>query len=235
MGFTHQLDRHVERRPLKTKRSRRTLEVTPRLISTLRALKLVTPYSGSHDLVFTTRTGSGHDHRNIGGRVLRRAVTRAGLEPVERDGIVIQPGPTFHSLRHSHASRLIAAGWDIEEVSARLGHSNVATTQREYVHEFDAARRSDERRNRLAALYGAPVERPWKRQRAAGSNRLQPPTGRKCCPYRKGRQPLVADSRPGTSHTREVVVRTQPRPPPARRAPAKAQPYASPPNRRNLG
>jgi integrase len=140
MGFTHQLDRHVERRPLKTKRSRRTLEVTPRLISTLRALKLVTPYSGSHDLVFTTRTGSGHDHRNIGGRVLRRAVTRAGLEPVERDGIVIQPGPTFHSLRHSHASRLIAAGWDIEEVSARLGHSNVATTQREYVHEFDAAR-----------------------------------------------------------------------------------------------
>jgi integrase len=44
---------------------------------------------------------------------------------------------------------LIAAGCDIEEVSARLGHSNVATTQRSYIHAFDAARRRDDRRSRL--------------------------------------------------------------------------------------
>ena len=101
------------------------------------------------------------DHRNVGGRILSRAVKRAGLEAVERDGEVVSPAPTFHCLRHSHASALIAAGWDIEEVSSRLGHTNVATTQRIYVHQFDAARRSPERRNRLAALYGsveAPVE-----------------------------------------------------------------------------
>jgi site-specific recombinase XerD len=36
--------------------------------------------------------------------------------------------PPFHSLRHSHGSALIAAGWDIEDVSARLGHANIATT-----------------------------------------------------------------------------------------------------------
>jgi integrase len=60
-----------------------------------------------------------------------------------------------HALRHSHASALIAAGWDIAEVSARLGHSSIATTQRIYVHQFDAARRSEDRRKRLAALYGA--------------------------------------------------------------------------------
>jgi hypothetical protein len=29
-----------------------------------------------------------------------------------------------------------------------------------YVHQFDAARRSDERRDRLAALYGTTVEAP---------------------------------------------------------------------------
>jgi integrase len=108
-----------------------------------------TARSTPHDLVFTTLAGTGHDHRNIAGRVLRRAVRNAGVGAVVRDGTVIQPAPTFHSLRHSHASALIAAGWDIEEVSARLGHANVSTTQLIYVHAFDAARRSD----RLAALY----------------------------------------------------------------------------------
>ena len=85
--------------------------------------------------------------------MLARAVKRAGLEAVERDGQVVEHAPTFHNLRHSHGSALIAAGWDIEEVSARLGHSDVGTTQRAYVHAYDAARRSEQRRNRLAAMY----------------------------------------------------------------------------------
>src|SRR5262249_17378721 len=106
-------------------------------------------------LVFRTRTGTGHDHRNIGGRVLTRAVKRAGLEAVEdRHGRIVRPAPTFHDLRHSHASALIAQGWAIEEVRSRLGHASVATTQRIYVHAFDAARRSDDRRARLNKIYG---------------------------------------------------------------------------------
>jgi integrase len=153
--FTHQLDRKGKRVPLKTKRSRRILEVTPGLIGKLREHKIAAARTAPHDLVFTTRTGSGHDHRNIGGRVLARAVKRADLEAVEdHHGAIVQPAPTFHDLRHSHASALIAAGWDIEEVSSRLGHSDVGTTQRTYVHAFDAARRSDDRRTRLAKLYG---------------------------------------------------------------------------------
>lgn len=158
--FTHQLDRDGARQPLKTTRSRRCLEVTPHLIAKLRAHKLASPCSRPHDLVFVTKTGTGFDHRNIGGRVLARAIETAGLDAViGMQGEVVEPAPTFHSLRHSHASALIAAGWDIEEVSARLGHTNVATTQRTYVHEFDAARRSDERRSRLAALYSPSAPR----------------------------------------------------------------------------
>jgi integrase len=154
--FTHQLDRKGKRVPLKTKRSRRVLEVTPGLVGKLREHKVGTAYSAPHQLVFTTRTGSGHDHRNVGGRVLARAVKHADLGTVEdQDGAIIQPAPTFHDLRHSHASALIAQGWDIEEVSARLGHASVATTQRIYVHSFDAARRSNDRRARLTTLYGA--------------------------------------------------------------------------------
>lgn len=156
--FTHQLDRAGERVPLKTKRSRRTLEITPALVVSLRALKLASARSGPHDLVFVGRDGTAHDHRNVAGRVLARAVKHAGLEAVVRDGKVLQPAPTFHSLRHSHASALIAGGWDIEEVSARLGHSDVSTTQRTYVHEFDAAGRSADRRSRLSAIYGSFME-----------------------------------------------------------------------------
>lgn len=153
LTFTHQLDRSGERVALKTKRSRRCLEVTAPLASRLRAQKLAAPRSGPYDFVFVTRNGTPHDHRNIGGRLLARAVERAGLEAIERDGRIVEHAPTFHSLRHSHGSALIAAGWDIEEVSARLGHSDIATTQRVYVHAYNAARRSSQRRDRLAALY----------------------------------------------------------------------------------
>ena len=184
--FTHQLDRNGERVPLKTKRSRRVLEVTPQLVSTLRRHKLATAYSGPHDLVFTSRTGRGHDHRNIGGRVLSRGVKRAGLQAVERNGVTIEPAPTFHALRHSHASALIAAGWDIAEVSARLGHSSIATTQRIYVHQFDAARRSDDRRNRLAALYGGSVEAPMEAAEVSSRSQTASPDGAEVLPLRAG-------------------------------------------------
>lgn len=148
-----QLDRSGRRVPLKTTRSRRCLEVTAALASKLRAYKLASTHSSRHDLVFCSREGRGLDHRNIGGRVLARAVKRAGLEAVDQDGAVVIPAPTFHNLRHSHGSALIAAGWDIEEVSARLGHANVGTTQRAYIHAYDAARRSEQRRDRLAVMY----------------------------------------------------------------------------------
>ena len=151
--FTHQLGKRGERVPLKTKRSRRCVEVTPSLVAMLRTAKIAARSSGDHDYVFVSRAGTPHDHRNIGGRVLARAVKRAGLEAVERGGQVVEHAPTFHNLRHSHGSALIAAGWDIEEVSARLGHSDVGTTQRAYVHAYDAARRSSARRERLMVLY----------------------------------------------------------------------------------
>jgi integrase len=101
--------------------------------------------------MFVTRAGTPHDHRNVGGRVMARAVKRAGLQAVS-DEI---PAPTFHPLRHSHSSALIAHGWDPVEVSARLGHASVSSTLMIYAHEFDAARRSQDR-DRLASLYGRP-------------------------------------------------------------------------------
>ena len=46
------------------------------------------------------------------------------------------PKVTFHALRHSHASALIAAGLDVVAVSRRLGHASPALTLSVYGHLF---------------------------------------------------------------------------------------------------
>ena len=46
------------------------------------------------------------------------------------------PKVTFHALRHTHASQLIAAGLDVVTVSRRIGHSNPTVTLTVYVHLF---------------------------------------------------------------------------------------------------
>ncbi len=158
--ISHQLDRTGAYVELKTKRSRRTIELPPSLVAQLKAHKLASAFSGDHDYVFANRNGRGHDHRNVGGRVLARAVRKAGLHAVEKDGQVVLPAPTFHSLRHSHGSALIAAGWDIEEVSSRLGHRDTSVTARIYVHAYESARRSSARADRLEAMYGSGLEAP---------------------------------------------------------------------------
>lgn len=152
--ISHQLDRRGEYVALKTRRSRRTIELPSSLLMQLRAHKLASPYSGDHDYVFASRAGSGHDHRNIGGRVLARAVERAHLGDETREGEIVRRAPTFHSLRHSHGSALIASGWDLEEVSARLGHRDVTVTARTYVHAYESSKRSAARSSRLEAMYG---------------------------------------------------------------------------------
>jgi integrase len=46
------------------------------------------------------------------------------------------PEATFHSLRHTHASALIAAGKDVVTVSRRLGHARPTITLNVYSHLF---------------------------------------------------------------------------------------------------
>lgn len=61
-------------------------------------------------------------------------------------------GITFHSLRHTHASMLLANGMDVKTVSERLGHANVSTTLSIYAHVMPG-------RDRVAAVSLADVER----------------------------------------------------------------------------
>jgi len=41
---------------------------------------------------------------------------------------------TAHLLRHSHATNLVRAGWDMSYLQKRLGHSDIQTTINTYVH-----------------------------------------------------------------------------------------------------
>jgi integrase len=46
------------------------------------------------------------------------------------------PQVSFHGLRHTHASALIASGMDVVAISKRLGHKSPTTTLRIYAHLF---------------------------------------------------------------------------------------------------
>lgn len=48
-------------------------------------------------------------------------------------GIKVNP----HLLRHTHATELIRAGWDMAYVQQRLGHTDIQTTINTYIHLKD--------------------------------------------------------------------------------------------------
>lgn len=73
----------------------------------------------NNPFVFTNRSGG---HRNGNTIAIRKAFKRAGLTDV-----------TIHTLRHTHATRLIQNGLSIYEVRSVLGHTDIKTTMR-YAH-----------------------------------------------------------------------------------------------------
>src|SRR5262249_56014653 len=64
-----------------------------------------------------------------GGHLSPNAITKAW--PVAMAAIGM-PAVTLHSLRHTHASMLIASGVDILTISRRLGHSSPTITLNVY-------------------------------------------------------------------------------------------------------
>lgn len=80
---------------------------------------------GRDDLVFWSPRGHPLSRTTFRTRVWVPAVEAAGLAGV---------GPTFHSLRHSHAASLIADRQPMEAVKRRLGHSSIRVTYDLYGH-----------------------------------------------------------------------------------------------------
>lgn len=79
------------------------------------------------------RNPSGSPLVTVDGSLMRPTmVSRAVSALMRRAGA--PDGSSFHTLRHTHATGLLAAGEDIETVSKRLGHASPATTLRIYAH-----------------------------------------------------------------------------------------------------
>lgn len=53
------------------------------------------------------------------------------------------PVISIHGLRHTHASLLLYAGVSVASVARRLGHSNMTTTQKTYIHVIQELENQD--------------------------------------------------------------------------------------------
>ena len=71
------------------------------------------------EFVFSSKSGGPRGYSAIG---IRKAMRRAGLTDC-----------TIHTLRHTHATRLIQNGLNVYEVRSVLGHTDIRTTMR-YAH-----------------------------------------------------------------------------------------------------
>jgi integrase len=108
----------------------RRLGITPELVEVI--ARHVEDLELAHDdLLFPSNgcAGGGPISRaNFRKRVWQPAAKRAGLGTDVR----------FHDLRHTHASWILAGGADLKVVMERMGHTQLATTQR-YLHTLDDA------------------------------------------------------------------------------------------------
>ena len=122
----------------KTERSRRTLALTPSLVTALVAHRDRQEFerkSAGKDwqetgLVFTSTIGTPLDARNL-TREYKRHLVAAELPKEFR----------FYDMRHAAASLLVADGLPITAVSAMLGHALTSTTLNTYAHVLPGADR----------------------------------------------------------------------------------------------
>ena len=67
------------------------------------------------------------------GNLMRPSIVSRTFTRMRR-GLGLPEGTSFHTLRHTHATMLLASGADMRTVQERLGHANVATTLGLYAH-----------------------------------------------------------------------------------------------------
>jgi integrase len=83
------------------------------------------------DFVFVVIKAPGRGE--IGNPISYKTVNSLFRRLSKKTGIQLTP----HLLRHTHATELIRAGWDLAHVQNRLGHADIQTTINTYIHLSD--------------------------------------------------------------------------------------------------
>jgi integrase len=108
----------------------RTIDIGPAAVKLLREQQLARGPS-AEGLLFPTRTGAAYEAHNFMNRVFKPAARAAGI-----------PELTFHDLRHTGASLMIAAGCNVKVIAEQMGHADGGTlVLRRYGHLYKGARR----------------------------------------------------------------------------------------------
>lgn len=118
------------RTPTKTRAGRRTVDIGPLALRLLREQQLARAPNEA-GLLFPTRAGGAFERHNFMGRVFKPAARAAGF-----------PALTFHDLRHTGASLMIAAGCHVKAIADQMGHvDGGALVLRRYGHLYSGARK----------------------------------------------------------------------------------------------
>lgn len=117
--------RHGRFKAPKSKYGRRSVPIDFELVRGLRSAHAATEHPGERDLVFCTGDGRPLDYSNL-LRVFKPAAAEVGA-----------PWAAFHTLRHTCATRLFAAGRNVVQVQRLLGHHSATFTLARYVHLLD--------------------------------------------------------------------------------------------------
>jgi integrase len=158
--------------PPKTPSSARTIVLSPFLVGLLRRHLETHPF----EFVFTNACGTWLWRSSFDRRVLRPAIDGGGRAGVRL--YAVQPGSTFHGLRHSHKTWLIAGGAPEIAQARRLGHHLPNRVVEVYSHvapEVETRLLAD-----LQRRWHKAIRSPWPRPTPTGQGRSRtaPPTKR---------------------------------------------------------
>jgi integrase len=134
----------------KTRHGRRTISLPVHIVTELRQ-----HWREQQELRLAMGLGKAPDDTPVfatpdGGYMNQGTVTRQWTEQVAAIGM---PGVKLHSLRHTHASMLIAGGVDVLTVSRRLGHASPTITLNVYGHLIHGG--DDRAAQIVAAAFGS--------------------------------------------------------------------------------
>lgn len=125
---------------LKTKASRRDIPIHKELLEVLTRFIKSQNYTSKDSPLIAAPSGKPYD-----ARTLQRRFNKC------RDALGLNQKTTFHSTRHSFATRALELGAEMNTVSSILGHSSVGFTLKCYGHSVTAQKR--EQMNKIAKSF----------------------------------------------------------------------------------